>query len=140
MYLKYGVFPDEWKNAYIVPIFKGGDKFNYCNYRPISILNCCTKVFENIIRQRLSFHVQNFIHTSQHGFIKGRSILTNLVQITDIIANSINKNEQVDVIYFDLSAAFDMVDHRILLRKLSNMGLSPNLLLSFQSIKQNFYC
>ena len=127
------VFPEEWKQAFIVPIYKNGDKFNYLNYRPITILNCCSKVFEKIVHKHLIFQLQCVLHPSQHGFVKGRSITTNLVSITDSISNALHARKQVDVIYFDLSAAFDSVDHEILLQKLQNVGFSPKLVKWFKS-------
>ena len=47
--LKCGIFPDDWKKGNIAPIFKKGDKQNIKNYRPVSLLPICNKIFERII-------------------------------------------------------------------------------------------
>ena len=135
--LMKGVFPEVWKEAYIIPIYKNGAKTDANNYRPVTILNCLSKVFEQIIQRYLAFHVKSRLHKAQHGFVQGKSIETNLIEVTDVILNEINKKNQVDVIYIDLSAAFDSVDHNILLQKLLNIGLSPLFVEWFKSYLTN---
>ena len=58
--LSTGVFPDELKNAKISPIYKSDEKNNICNYRPISVLNAVSKVFEKVIYSRLISFIDNF--------------------------------------------------------------------------------
>ena len=131
--LQSGTFPKSWKESYIIPISKGGDGTNKDNYRPVTIVNCCSKVFEQIVHNYLAFHLKSVLHPSQHGFIKGKSVETNLIEITDVISNALRDKSQVDVIYIDLSSAFDSVDHRILLKKLLDKGLSPCFVKWFDS-------
>lgn len=69
----------------------------------------------------------------QHGFVRGKSTLTNLFHVTQFISENLDVNIQVDVIYTDFSKAFDRLDHEILLSKLRIAGLSPLLLTFFQS-------
>jgi Reverse transcriptase (RNA-dependent DNA polymerase) len=77
------------------------------------------------------------ISSSQHGFVKGRSTVTNLMSVTQHISNGLDLRKQTDVIYMDFSKAFDRLDHGILLQKLSTFGLSHQLLQLFVSYLQN---
>ena len=58
-------------------------------------------------------HVKSYMSESQHGFIKHRSTVTNLVTYTDFIAKCIDNKIQVDSVYTDFSKAFDSVNHRL---------------------------
>jgi hypothetical protein len=68
--LSTGKFPSLWKKAAVVPIFKNGNRALVGNYRPISILNNFSKIFESIIHDHLSFYLKFKLHPNQHGFIK----------------------------------------------------------------------
>ena len=70
----------------------------------------------------------SLIDSSQHGFITGRSCVTQLVEVLDFIGSQLDKVGQVDVIYLYMSKAFDKVSHCKLLRKLREYGFSGKLL------------
>ena len=60
-----GVFPDQWRNAIVIPIPKPNkNKFNLANYRPISLINTMRKIMEKIVNKRLIWHLEttNFFH------------------------------------------------------------------------------
>ena len=60
----------------------------------------------------------------KHGFMPGKSVKTNLFQLSLQVTESLHKGKQVDTIYLDLSKAFDCVDHQMLLNKLLRIGFS----------------
>ena len=68
--LNHGKFPEEWKKANVVPVFKKGDKQCVKNYRPVSLLPICSKIFERIIYNNTYNYLidNNLISQNQSGF------------------------------------------------------------------------
>jgi len=64
-----GVFSDIWKQSFVTPIYKSGDKSNVRNYRPITKLSAIPKLFEAIITKKLISLLVNYISPAQHGFL-----------------------------------------------------------------------
>lgn len=126
--LTTGTFPDLWKKAHVVPVFKSGDQSLIKNYRPISILSCFAKVFESLIYKNIFSHFKPLLCTRQHGFVPQRSINSNLLEFCTYVCNSFNERLQVDAIYTDFQKAFDKVNHSILLKKLEQIGIHGDLL------------
>ncbi|XP_045471792.1 uncharacterized protein LOC123678693 [Harmonia axyridis] len=83
--LKNCIFPSQWKRARVVPIFKKGNNAHVHNYRPISILSNFAKVYEEVLYRDIYFSVHSYLSTQQHGFIRGRSTVTNLATISQYI-------------------------------------------------------
>lgn len=135
--MREGFFPSVWKRANIVPIHKKGSRSNIENYRPISILNIFGKVFEKIVYCNIYPIISRGISDSQHGFLRGRSTLTNLTYFTDFLLNKMEGGGQVDVIYTDFEKAFDRVDHTLLLIKLQQLGIHGDLLRWMESYLRN---
>ena len=77
-----GEVPEDWRIASVVPLFKKGSKNNPGNYRPVSLTSVVGKLLERILRDRPYSHLEisGRIRERQHGFVKGRSCLTNLIE------------------------------------------------------------
>jgi hypothetical protein len=123
-----GLFPDIWKVAHVIPIHKDNDKSQCENYRPISILSCFPKIFEALVYEVIYSHVNSLISTRQHGFVRKKSTVSNLLEYKHYLCGAFAKNIQVDSIYTDFSKAFDKVNHAILCSKLQSMGIHGSLL------------
>ena len=92
------------------------------------------KVMEKIIRDELYSKCQTLIHESQHGFLPGRSCLTQMTQMTHVIDNissRLNMRHDVDMVYFDFAKAFDSVNHDIILQKLKSEFKIDGIMLKF---------
>jgi hypothetical protein len=122
--------PQDWRQANVVPLHKGGTKAATGNYRPVSLTSVVCKVLERIIKDRLVIHFEQhqLMHSSQHGFTKGRSCLTNLLTYLEDVTRAVDEGHPLDAIYLDFSKAFDKVPHRRLLRKLEAHGISGKTL------------
>ena len=119
-----GKFPTIWKQSFMFPVFKTGDRRNVRNYRGITSLSAASKLFEIIVSKVVLSCTKSYISTDQHGFMPGRSVSTNLLDFTSTCITHMERKAQIDVIYTDLKAAFDRIDHRILLKKISRLGAS----------------
>lgn len=131
------VFPRSWKMSFLFPIHKKGDKRSVSNYRGITSLCVCSKVFEIIINDSLFNSCKQYISSDQHGFFPKRSVTTNLVEFSTQCIRAIDAGKQVDAVYLDLKAAFDRVDHGILLQKLRKCGVSDSFIDWFESYLTN---
>jgi hypothetical protein len=85
---------------------------------------------EKLVREQMLEHLQrnNLISENQHGFVPGRSCITQLLEVLDIWTSIIDEGGSVDVIYMDYQKAFDSVPHRQLLGKLSALGIRGRVL------------
>ena len=110
-----------------VSIFKADDKHDVLNYHPISILSSLVKLMDAIVAQKLSDFLLPLISSQQHGFVRGRSTVTNLLVFNSFASNIYENNVQVDEVYIDFSKAFDSVSHARLFSKLWNFGIRGSL-------------
>ena len=128
--LKCGIFPDDRKKGIIVPIFKKGAKQNIKNYRPVSLLPICSKIFERIIYDNMLkyFFDNNLITPKQSGFRPGDSYINQLLSITHDIFTSFDNGLEVRRVFLDISKAFDKVWHDGLIYKLKQNRIKDELL------------
>jgi len=117
--------PDDWRITSVTPIYKKGQKEDPGNYRPGSLTSVLYKIMELFILSVLNEHVKDNqgIRPSQHGFMKGRSCLTNLISFYNQVTHLVDEGKAVDIIYLQFSKAFDTVPQNILLQKLAGRGL-----------------
>ena len=101
MSLQEGIVPLEWKEANIIPLFKKGSRNKAVSYRPVSLTSVICKVLETIIMDHMmDFLIKHkFMNPSQHGFLKARSCLTNLLCFFEEITKWVDEGSPVDVIY-----------------------------------------
>ena len=130
--LSTGHFPDNWKEAIINPLFKkGAIDFAYKNLRPVSNLQFVSKITERAVFDQLYAHVMNngLFPEFQSAYRKSHSTETALVKIVNDILLGMNRQHVSLLVLLDLSAAFDTVDHTILLRRLeTSFGVTGDAL------------
>ena len=111
--INQGTLPDDWLKARVVPIHKKGSRSQASNYRPVSLTCICCKTLEHILYSHIMTHLQNnsVLCNAQHGFRRKHSCETQLIEVVDDFARTLNEGGQADVIALDFSKAFDRVPH-----------------------------
>ena len=128
--LSTGLFPRDWRKGNIVPNHEKGDEHILKTYRPVSSPPICGKIFKRLIFNEL-FNFQlgnNLASQNQSGFKPGDFCINQLLSITHGIQNSFDKRLEVRSIFLDIYKAFDNMWHKGILFKLSQNGISGNLL------------
>ena len=123
------VFPQLWKIAKVTPLPKSSrEPFNGPNSRPVSILPVLSKIMEKVIYKQIqSYFEENSINSEyQHAYKAGCSTGTALTALTDNWLKNIDKKLMVGAALLDFSTAFDLIDYKLLLRKLSAYNFKEN--------------
>ena len=136
--LEDGTFPSNLKHANIIPLIKKDnlDKENFKNYRPVSNLPFISKIIEKVVAARLKGHLSSnhLWEKTQSAYRECHSTETALLRVHSDITKAISLKKNVALILLDLSAAFDTIDHKILLTRLSSrFGITGSCLKWFES-------
>ena len=131
--LREGVQLTNWKKANVSPIFKKGNSNLAENYRPVSLLPVISKVQERCVVSRLVPHVKNVLYPFQHGFQRGKSCVSQLLEVFQDTGQALDRGVETDIIYLDFAKAFDSVCPAKLVTKLKWYGIGEPLLSWFYS-------
>ena len=137
--LDQGKFPQEWRKANIVPVHEKNDAELVKNYRSISLLPICGKIFEHILYSSL-FNFLNhndLISPAQSGLKPGDSCINQVLSITHEIYYSMDEGCEIRGVFLDISKAFDTVWHEGLVYKSKQNGISGNLQNIFEDFVRN---
>ena len=137
--IKNGTFPDSFKKAKVTPIFKKGSKTDVNNFRPISVLPTLNSIYERHVSKCLTNFLDNYnlIYKLQSGFRRLHSCQTALTKVVDNWLKALNNNNIVGTVFLDLSKAFDLVNHNILIQKLKCYKFSSSAIAWFESYLNN---
>ena len=104
------------------------------NYRPVNLTACVMKIKENIDWETIVSHIQRheLLSDSQHGFWKGRSCVTNLIEFQNHLTKWLDAGKPFDIFWLDFAKAFDKVDLERLLSKVKSFGIDGKLLAWFK--------
>ena len=107
--IQLGHFPDIWKLAHVIPLFKKNDRYMCTNYRPISLLPCISKVFERVLFDHIYCFLKryNLISKQQSGFTPGESTINQLIIICNNLYSCLDNGNEMIGIFLDLTKAFD---------------------------------
>ena len=127
--IRTGEIPQDWRDAYVTAIFKKGVKTDPGNYRPVSLTSQICKMLEKIIKEEIVSYLEEneLLKDTQHGFRRGRSCLTNLLDFFQTLTNEIDKGESMDILYLDFKKAVDKVPQHRLCMKLRALGIGGEL-------------
>ena len=123
--LSTGIVPTDWRDAYTTPIFKKGEQYNPANYRPVSLTCIVCKLMEHITVSSIMqhFEIHCILSDNQHGFHRGRSCETQLLEFVEELTTNLEGGKQTDIIILDFAKAFDRVNHSLLVHKLQCYGI-----------------
>ena len=136
--LSGGVFPEAMKHAIVKPSLKkyNADPDSLKNYRPISNLSFVSKILERVVLDQFNEYLEdhNLFCSEQSGYRPHHSCKTLLIRMNEDIVSGIDQKKTIALLLLDLSAAFDTIDHDILVNKLNeHYGTTGNALAWFKS-------
>jgi len=127
--VRQGVFPSAWKMANVVPVPKvTPPKSIESDLRPISLTPTLSKIFESFVGNWILTEIETKIDPRQYGALKGKSTTHELVDLLHHWHQALDSNSSVRAVFIDYAKAFDHVDHTIIIRKLSELGVPPVLI------------
>lgn len=130
-------YPELWREATVVPIYKGkGDQNNACNYRPIYLNSCLGKIFERMVNNRL-IHIlenRNLLYQHQYAFRKGKSTTNYMAQLENHVRCGMSKKLCTQAVFLDIKKAYDTTWRNLVLDKLIKWKIGGKMTKYIQEI------
>lgn len=122
--------PSSFRKSITVPLFKKGNHNCVSNYRGLSLLDTCYKLFTGLILNRIHvwINLNNIINEYQAGFRKEYSTVDNLFNLSSIVHLNFKAKKKTFAFFVDFSCAFDSIPRNSLFYKLSELGLSSKII------------
>ena len=120
-----GYVPECMKIGILTPIYKNkGSRNDACNFRGITVLPVIEKILEMVLKIRLVPTLEKDQSAFQRGFTAKTSPLHAALIVEEVSREYKDKGEDIDLVFLDAKAAFDVVDHHHLLRRLYHSGVN----------------
>uniref|UniRef100_A0A1B6ERV0 Reverse transcriptase domain-containing protein n=1 Tax=Cuerna arida TaxID=1464854 RepID=A0A1B6ERV0_9HEMI len=134
-----GTFPDILKISKVIPVHKKGPLDKQCNYRPISIVPAVSKILERLVHKRIVEYLESnkLFSDCQFGFRSKRSTIKAVQALVGACFDGLEQKDFLNFRSYDLSKAFDTVDHGILVSKLKFYGFNQLAIEFFNSYLVN---
>ena len=139
---KKGLYPDLWSKAIIVPIHKKGNLDTTDNYRGVSLLSLIGKCYTSILNRRLYDWLEDNqkISESQAGFRQGYTTTDHIFTLYAVTQKYLSKKgSKLYVAFVDLKKAFDSVRRHVLIKMLSNAGVSSKFICAIKAIYEQVF-
>ena len=136
-------FPTSWKKSKVIPLHKKGDLLDPKNYRPVAIVPILSKILEKVIFLQMIGYLNenNLLHPNHHAYRAHHNTTTALIQMYDTWLEAAEAGTMAGVCLLDMSAAFDVVDHGLLIKKLALYGFQEDFLRWTESyLSSRFQC
>lgn len=132
------VIPKLWLKARVVAVPKPGKPRDEArSYRPISLLCSPFKLYERLILNKIGPLIENQLIPQQAGFRPGKSCTGQILNLTQHIEDGFERREKTGVVFVDLSAAYDTINHKLLLEKVFRMTGNYHLTEVLRSMLSN---
>ena len=137
--LQTGKVPSDWRQALVTPIYKKGEHYDPINYRPVSLTSIPCKLLEHVLVSNIMKHFEDndILSKRQHGFRRGRSCESQLLEFVEEVSAGLDSGLATDVIIMDFAKAFDRVNHSLLTHKLEQYGVTGKTNKWISSFLQN---
>ena len=118
-----------------MPLYKKDDPLNPANYRPVAIIPVISKVIERVIAKQMIkyLHKNQLTHPCHHAYRTNHNTATALLQMYDSWIQALETGKLAGICLLDMSAAFDVVDHKLLLQKLKAYWFQDDMVSWFES-------
>ena len=126
--IKNKKFPSSLKHADLTPIFKKLDCILVKNYRPVSILQVVSKIYERIMQKQINLYVDKYLSPYLCGYRKGYNTQYALMAMIEKWKQILDNNGHAGTVLMDLSKAFDTINHELLIAKLKSYGFDNSAL------------
>lgn len=132
--------PKRWNEALLCPIYKKGDRTVCSNYRGIALLDIAYKILAICLRNRLKTESEKYLGEYQAGFRSNRSTMDQVFTLKLILANSLEYNLQLHLLFIDYKQAYDSINREKLIGILNYFGIPPKLIRLIKMTIQNTVC
>ena len=143
--IKRSSFPETWKLGKICALHKKGNRNDINNYRPITLLSSLSKLFEKALFNQITEYMRKneLFDPRQYGFRNGMSCNLAILDLVNhvLLSKESISTSKINALFFDLSAAFDIVDHKKLIGKLKLLGFkykSLKLIESYLKLRPSY--